>query len=242
MNFQQHTPSNTLRSLITSLCVLLSIITIASENLYAAATEATTIYFVRHAETLGNATHIHNSHNDQTLSQQGKKQVKALTRMLEKYHFDYILVSPKLRAIKTILPYLQLHERSAEIWPGLGECCWQKHGHQKVAKSLSKSKPLNLNPFIQTYFTFPYGKISYEQKNYSQGILQLSHVVANIKKRFSWSGKKVLIISHYHAGSRILEILQDIAPIGRYKLQNARISTLIESDPDLFQLIQLNAQ
>ena len=57
------------------------------------------IYFVRHAQTEANRTHIHSRENDRTFSAEGKEQVAALTEKLGQYNFDHILVSPKYRAI-----------------------------------------------------------------------------------------------------------------------------------------------
>ena len=51
----------------------------------------------------------------------GEYQVQALGTNLLPYTFDYIAVSPLWRTRQTILPYLKLTGRTAEIWPELVE-------------------------------------------------------------------------------------------------------------------------
>jgi len=110
-----------MKKILMVLCVLGAFVSTA-----ALSAPATEIYIVRHAETVGNATHKHTHHNDRTFSARGKKQVVELTRDLDKLHFDHIIVSPKYRVLKTIFPYLKKHHLVAEIWPELAECCWQQ--------------------------------------------------------------------------------------------------------------------
>ena len=77
-------------------------------------------------------------------------------------------------------------------------------------------------------------------KNYGDGLLQMFKAVQLIKHRFAGSGQRILIVSHYHIGSRLLETLQGIEPDGRYKLANAGISHLIEKGDGSFQLVSVN--
>ncbi len=204
---------------------------------------ATEIYFARHAETLGNVTHKHNHKNDRTFSRKGKQQVIRLTKKLDELDFDSIIVSPKYRVLKTIFPYLKKHHLKAEIWPELQECCWQKHKTNRLSSSgLQRGGSIYLEPEMQHYFTFPNAEAhrKYAAKNYGDGLLQTFKAVQLIRQRFAASGKRILVVGHYHSGARLIEILQGIEPDGRYKLSNANISLLRENSDGSFQLIDMN--
>jgi broad specificity phosphatase PhoE len=199
---------------------------------------ATDIYFVRHAETMGNLTHRHNQKNDRTLSPKGLRQVKALTRKLDILNFDYIVVSPKYRALKTILPYLKKHRRVAEVWPELAECCWQKQ-RELSAGMPRRGSQIRLETAMKPYFTFarPEDRFNFHTRSYGQGILQTFMAAEKIKKRFAGSGKRILVVGHYHAGSRLIEILQGNDPVGRYKISNTQLLHLRENINGTFALL-----
>jgi len=206
----------------------------AAPSLYA----ATDIYFARHAETMGNLTHHHSHKNDRTLSPKGLRQVKALTRKLDLLSFDYIVVSPKYRVLKTILPYLKKHRTTAEIWPELAECCWQKNRDLSAGMPERGSK-IRLDPAMKPYFTFAKADdhFTFHTRGYGQGMLQTFLAGEKIKKRFAGSGKRILVVGHYHAGSRLIEILQNIEPVGRYKISNTQLLHLRENNDGTFSLL-----
>jgi len=198
---------------------------------------ATDIYFVRHAETMGNLTHHHSRENDRTLSPTGIRQVENLTRALDQLQFDYIIVSPKYRVLKTILPYLKKHRLVAEIWPELAECCWQKQ-RTLSSGSLRRGSRISLESAMKPYFTFARADDHYKYKTrgYGQGMVQISMATDRIKQRFAGSDKRILIVGHYHAGSRIIEMLQGLEPVGRYKIANTQIIHLQEGKTGTFFL------
>jgi len=198
------------------------------------------IYYVRHAETLGNATSHHSAHNDKTLSDKGERQVRELTRKLANYHFDHIIVSPKQRALKTILPYLKKQRRVAEIWPELDECCWQKKKHDLSSFQLARGERIVLASNMEPYFTFSHSEHTYNPRNYAEGMFQLFKATDLIQRRFAGTGKSILVIGHYHAGSRIFEILQGFEPEGRYKLRNAKINHLKEGADGNFKVVSFD--
>jgi len=202
----------------------------------------TEIYFARHAETLGNVTHKHNHKNDRTFSSQGKQQVARLTAKLDALHFDAIVVSPKYRVLNTIFPYLKKHHLKAEIWPELQECCWQEKTNRLSSPILQRGKRIHLEAAMQDSFIFPNADAQrkYAAKNYGDGLLQTFKAVQLIRQRFAASGKRILVVGHYHSGSRLMEILQGIEPDGRYQLSNAKVSHLREGSDGSFQLIDVN--
>lgn len=221
------------------LSVSLLILCLFAGPAIAAAGSAVNFYYVRHAETLKNVGHSHSDYADNTLSDEGERQVAELTRKLDSYQFDHIVVSPKQRALKTILPYLKKHGLVAEIWPELGECCWQKNRYGS-ASGLSQGDRVSLGSDMKPYFTMPLSKYEYKTRTYGEGIFQLLKATDLLQRRFAGSGKNILIVGHYHAGSRIFEILQGLEPVGRYKLSNAHISHLREAGDGNFTIVDLN--
>jgi len=203
---------------------------------------ATEIYFVRHGETVGNATHQHTHENDRTFSDKGERQVTELTKKLDGLNFDHIIVSPKYRTLNTIFPYLKKHALKAEIWPELQECCWQSKTSRLSSFNLQRGQTIRLESSMERYFMFPddNARRRFAVKNYGDGLLQMFKAIQLIRKRFAGSGKRILIVSHYHIGSRLIETLQSLEPEGRYKLSNAKISHLIEKDDGTYRLIDMN--
>ncbi len=61
----------------------------------------TTIYIIRHGETVWNIEHIIQGHSDSPLTEKGEEQAKALTKKFKDIKFDYIFSSDLGRAMKT---------------------------------------------------------------------------------------------------------------------------------------------
>ena len=226
-----------IKVLVAALCCSL-FLTVAP----AYAAPATEIYFVRHGETVGNATHNHNHESDRTFSAKGGKQVAELSYKLDQLSFDHIIVSPKYRTLNTIFPYLKRHDLKAEVWPELEECCWQYKTSRLSSFKLNRGNEIQIESKMKPYFIFydSDARRRYVAKNYGDGLLQTFKAIQLIRKRFEGSGKRILIVSHYHIGSRLIEVLQGIEPDGRYKLSNAKISHLIEKDDGTFRLVSIN--
>ncbi len=218
--------------------LLLCWLSIAAFILPAVAPAATQIYFVRHAETMGNLTHRHTHQNDRTLSPQGRRQVAALTRKLARLDFDHIITSPKYRALITILPYLKTHHLRAEIWPGLAECCWQKQ-RQSGGHRPGRGDAIRLDATMRPYFIFPDADAKYflATRGYGDGMMQIFMTADRIRQRFAGTDQRILIVGHYHAGSRLIEILQGLEPTGRYRIGNTQLLHLRENRDGSFTLL-----
>ena len=200
------------------------------------------IYVVRHAETESNRTGIHNRVNDRTFSTTGLNQVRILTERLGDHRFDHIIVSPKYRAMNTILPYLKKNRLVAEIWPELEECCWQREGRNAVSSGLERGKKVEVPDAMRPYFRLrDHGSSHrYKARNYADGILQVQMAADLIKKRFGGTNQSVLLVGHYHAGGRIMELLLGQEPEGRFSLENTKISLLEQQPSGHFRLIYTN--
>jgi broad specificity phosphatase PhoE len=192
----------------------------------------TEIVFVRHGETVANATGRYNSRTVDTFSARGEKQVAALTRELAPMRFDAILVSPSLRALKTILPYLQAHPAvRAEVWPELYECC---DAHTKRIPGLTSPKlrfgrKVTLPAGFQRYFdVVANNNRMIEAPSYEDGLRQIQWTADHLRRRFLHSGQTVLIVGHSLHGGRLLELLEGKAMLGRIRPENAHVMRLQE--------------
>ena len=202
------------------------------------------IYLVRHAETISNVTHAHDAYSENNFSEKGQRQVERLTEQLRQHTFDVVLVSPKQRTIKTILPYLQEKQQVAVIWPELAECCWQKNRSSWQRGHLSRDGRIVLEEAQKPNFTFRDSASTYKYKddNYADGLEQMKYASRLLRENYFNSGKKILIVSHYHAGSRLMELLMGLEPEGRFKLRNATVSHLQQRDDGEFELIELSGR
>lgn len=80
---------------------------------------------IRHAQSMGNTTGNYSLLEADSLSEIGQKQARELARTLENESFDKIIVSPLIRTLQTIAPYLEKTNQEAEVWPEITEMRWQ---------------------------------------------------------------------------------------------------------------------
>ena len=202
------------------------------------------VYFVRHAETVANVTADYSEKNQRTFTEKGKDQIKRLTEGLKQYKFDEIFVSPKYRTMRTIEPYLQEQGITAELWPELAECCYQRDQNVKPTHiSLEDGARINIMPDEKEWFSFrdKAEKGSYyDVRNYADGIMHLEKSVELIKERFGGTGKTILLVSHSLAGGRIIEMLLGLPPVGNYHPSNARLTHLRMNESGEFEILFFN--
>lgn len=165
----------------------------------------TDLTFVRHGETLANATGKYNSKTIDTFSPKGEQQVKALTqKLLKEKRYDVILVSPSPRALKTIAPYLKSTNQQAYIWPLLYECCTQKRPSDAHPTRFTYGSSFKAPSTIATLFQI--GR--YETKlpsapDYNAGLAQIDETLKVF--RLKYAGKRVLIVGHSGHGGQFLK-------------------------------------
>lgn len=202
------------------------------------------IYFVRHAETQANATGEHNSANSNLFSEQGDKQVCALTGQLQKLRFDAILVSPAERALNTILPYLKKSGQKGEIWPEITECCWQKGRGNLSQGQLITSSTVHLSTEQEPHFTFRDGNArrTYANNSYADGVAQVREAQQLLQQHYFGSGKTILIVAHYHSGQVLLAELLGISREELPGLENGKLTHLRQGDDGRFVLLSINGK
>jgi broad specificity phosphatase PhoE len=164
------------------------------------------LYYVRHAETVANATGKYNSQTLNAISDKGQQQIVALTKRLKDFRFDAIYVSPSARALKTIAPYLRDTRQTAEIWPELYECC-----HERGEARKQPAGPLRFGPKIEPpeviakYFRLAPGRERYVAvSNYQEGLRQVRMCADQVRKL---NQRTVLLVGHSLMGARLLSNL-----------------------------------
>jgi broad specificity phosphatase PhoE len=195
------------------------------------------LVFVRHCETVANATGRYQTSTLNAFSQKGLTQAAQLTAQLQRSSFDAILVSPSPRALKTVAPYLQRTDQKAEVWPELYECCHQKG----AARQKPPSSTLPLGPQIQWPQTFD-GLFSLRQdggrlieaRNYADGIRQIQMAYRRLLSEYSGSGKTVLIVGHSIQGGKMISLLTGGRAV---QLNNAKPIRLVEIRPGHFAVL-----
>lgn len=81
----------------------------------------TTVYLVRHCETVANETHLLQGSSDYNISERGKRQLKLLTDRFADMPLDAIYSSPQGRAVKTALALKGSHHNVITLCPDLRE-------------------------------------------------------------------------------------------------------------------------
>jgi broad specificity phosphatase PhoE len=169
--------------------------------------QVTDLTFVRHGETIANATGKYNSHTIDTFSKKGQDQVDHLTRdLMNERPYDVILVSPSPRALHTIAPYLKNKEKQAMVWPLLYECCTEKRPPNAKATSFKFGLKIAVPSMIAPQFQVGRYENQYPApKNYNEGLAQVAASVAEFRKKYL--GKRVLIVGHSGHGGQFLKAL-----------------------------------
>ncbi|MBN1600976.1 MAG: histidine phosphatase family protein [Chitinispirillaceae bacterium] len=175
-----------------------------------------TVYFIRHAETVANASGEQGGsgpiENHDTLTASGEKQVQELKDYLIKENIkpDLIIVSPALRAQKTIEPFLTATKSTAQIWVELNECC----GQEPTGDPLPTERPdakwkLKINKYTENfsfrtsddiYFWYP--------QSYEEGLFMVMTARDRLLQLFSQSGKTVIAVGHAVNGGIFLGLLR----------------------------------
>lgn len=198
--------------------------------------QTTELIFVRHAETVANATGRYNSTTLNAFSELGKSQVTKLTAQLQQMEFDAVIVSPSPRALKTVAPFLQRSGRKAEIWPELLECC-----HQDGAERNRPASPqVRFGPKIEWHSSLngifnlrPDGQRLIDAPTYNDGLRQVDLAVKRIKQTWSNSGKRVLIVGHSIHGGMLIRKLSGGSKVA---LENAVPVHLEEKESGVFKI------
>ncbi len=203
--------------------------------------EAADLYFLRHAQTMANVTREYTEENQRAFSPIGKEQVAGVVEKLAEHEFDIVLVSPAYRTLHTVLPVLHDRGMTAEIWPELYECCWDRETEEEEPQ-VTRGDRIELDEDTAAFFTFRDDDAMYmlSVDTPARGELMVADAVARLQERFAGTDKRILIVSHYHTSGRIMRsLLGDAAP-WRIQPRNAELSHLEEVEDGQWVLRMLN--
>lgn len=201
----------------------------------------TRIYYVRHAQTVANATNTYTTATESQFSELGNNQKYKIDTILQSYSFDKIIVSPTWRTQNTVYPYLKSTNQKAEIWPELTECCWQSDTSSPTTAVFPVIPwGAEISVIDNGFFSFkrPSANREYnwEAKNYKDGINQCRLAADSIKTLFGGKGLNILIVGHSIQGRKMIEILTGKT----VHINNASIDFyLLEQRDGTFKLISL---
>ncbi len=176
------------------------------------------VTFVRHGETVANATGKYNSKTLNTLSAKGAKQAFDLSQRLEAGpRFDRILVSPAPRVMQTIASYLRATHTQATIWPLLYECCTGRRPKDAHATQFTYGEKIKIPAEFNGLFILEPGHDRYPiAPKYNEGLAQVDASVAEFKQRFTRG--RILLVGHSGQGGHFIRALT-----GKWiKVDNAR--------------------
>ena len=166
--------------------------------------QSTQITFVRHAETVANATGKYNGQTLNSFSAKGESQISDLTaRLTQLPKFDRIFVSPSPRAMRTIAPYLAATHQRAEIWPYLYECCTGRRPKGAHATSFGWGPKITLPAAMSALFALRPGEDRLPNApDYNSGLAQ---VQAGLKAfRAMRLGGRLLMVGHSGQGGQMI--------------------------------------
>lgn len=203
------------------------------------------LVYVRHAQTLANASNDYSNERQMAFTSKGKLEIRALTRKLKQYSFDTILVSPTWRTLHTIAPYLEAVGQVAEIWPEIDECCYQEDRKSPPTNHLvRRSRRIEIENKIASLFRFRNAESRFwlEPVNYADSTRQVERAHKLLLSRFGGSSKTVLMVAHFRTGDLLLRsLLGDDAP-AEIDLENAKITRLRQRPKGNFQLVTYNGK
>ncbi|MDR3691569.1 MAG: histidine phosphatase family protein [Fimbriimonas sp.] len=167
----------------------------------------TDLVFVRHGETVANATGHYNTKTLNAFSEKGQREVDDLTVKLKaEAPFDRILVSPSPRALYTIAPYLRATHRRATVWPLLYECCTGRRPKDAKPTRFTYGGKVKLPSDVVGLFDLMPGEDRYPvSPDYRSGMAQVQASIDEFNRRFA-SGR-VLLVGHSGHGGHFLHAL-----------------------------------
>jgi broad specificity phosphatase PhoE len=169
--------------------------------------EIGSLYFVRHGETLANASGHYSSATVNVFSKLGQEEVDTLTASLLKLpRFDLILVSPSPRALRTIAPYLEKTRQRATIWPLLYECCTGRKPKDAKPTRFSYGPKISVPRDLIPYFRLMSNETRLPNSpDYGSGLAQVNASVKEFIRQ--WRGERVLLVGHSGQGGHFLHEL-----------------------------------
>lgn len=204
--------------------------------------QALDVYFIRHAETMGNVTLDYTETNQCTFSPKGLTQVAGVAAKLKDLSFDAILVSPTWRTRQTILPYLQERKLTAEICPEVEECCCDCRADTLASANIPLGAKIVITDGESPYFKLRDANaiFRFAPSTSEEAAAQIRRAGELIRFRFGGSDKTILIVTHSCSGGRLIADLLGLDFGGRFSPGNAALTHLRQGADGRFSLLMVN--
>ena len=148
----------------------------------------TTIFFLRHAESLANELGVLAGRTPGVrLSERGLKQAKGLVKQLSNYRFDVVISSPLERCIQTIEPFRKKADISTVEMEAFQEMDYGNWSGKNL-KKLAQKKEWKIIQNTPETFTFPKGE------SFRNAAKRINNALISIERDFK--DQNILIVSH----------------------------------------------
>ena len=196
------------------------------------------LYFVRHAQSEGNAKGYLSTIDHDQLSPLGHAQAETLAIRLKDLVFDHIYVSSCQRTLQTIAPYLRQQNQQAEVWPDLAEACWQADTQQPIPQRTATRKRVAVPDELQKHYLIATDKchVAWEDETFQEGALRTAAARDEILQRHSNSDDTVLVVGHFNSGTRLLELFLGLQHFCRIDHDNTGLTHLHQKKDSSFTL------
>jgi len=183
------------------------------------------LIIVRHAQSQGNATGDYSSLTADSLSPRGEEQARALAERLTVLEIDRVVVSPRLRALQTIAPYLRAAGRRGEIWPETAEACW--HGEREEASGSWRSGPSSVPDELAPHFFYRDGNPvePAHPESFGEGLARV-HETVRLLQPLGGRDVTLLMVTHGHFIRELLNLLLGTPELERFPHENCGLTSL----------------
>ena len=166
----------------------------------------TTIYFVRHGQSIGNLKRLYLGHTDLNLSELGHKQAELTATELKDINFSAIYTSDLLRAYNTALPHAKMRNMEPIPSENLRELYLGDWENRAVDELINNEKELFVDGWQKNFgiFTIPNGE------NVWEGGKRFAKEAEKIAK--AHEGETILITAHAAVIRVFWGIISRVAP------------------------------
>jgi broad specificity phosphatase PhoE len=184
------------------------------------------LWIIRHAESKGNATGNYSTAVSDSLSDKGREQAAALGQCLAPRTFDRILVSPLLRTMETVTPYLHMTQQRAELWPEIAEACW--HPEREAPTNTWRTQPAPLSSAASRLFDYRDGAAirPAHPESFGEGLRRVRVALDRLEALGEDRDASVLMVTHGHFIRELLNLMLDTDTIREFTHDNGGITGL----------------
>jgi len=184
------------------------------------------VLLIRHAESYGNATGEYGTAQSDSLSEKGLEQAGSLSMSSIISSCDRIAVSPLLRTLQTISPFLQKNSRVGEVWPEMAEACW--HDEREEPTETWAFRDARIPESMLPYFNFRNGEARQPDhpETFGMGLQRVRLVLLRLEIEEIKKEGKILLVTHGHFIRELLNLMLKPEAFQEYHQENCAITQL----------------